>query len=91
MELITALLGALIGLVADVAGIEESGLTSAEVETQLRNMGVETEMVRRMSELLETCDGVRYGASHSALQGLDDEAMLLLDELIAILKRKKVL
>jgi hypothetical protein len=88
---VDALGGALIGLVADVAGIEESGLTSAEVETQLRNMGVETEMVRRMSELLETCDGVRYGASHSALQGLDDEAMLLLDELIAILKRKKVL
>ena len=88
---VDALGGALIGLVADVAGIEESGLTSAEVETQLRNMGVETEIVRRTSELLETCDGVRYGASHRALQGLDDQAGLLLDELITNLKRKKFL
>ncbi|MBI85395.1 MAG: hypothetical protein CMJ81_19555 [Planctomycetaceae bacterium] len=88
---VDALGGALIGLVADVAGIEESGLTSAEVEMQLRNMGVETEAVRRMSELLEMCDGVRYGASHSALQGLDDDTRLLLEELISILKRKKFL
>jgi len=88
---VDALGGALIGLVADVAGMEESGLTSAEVETQLRNMGVETEIVRRTSELLETCDGVRYGASHRALQGLDDQAGLLLDELITNLKRKKFL
>ena len=88
---VDALGGALIGLVADVAGIEESGLTSAEVETQLGNLGVETEVVQRMSELLQTCDGVRYGASHSALQGLDDDARLLLEELISILKRKKCL
>ena len=88
---VDALGGALIGLVADVVGMEESGLTSAEVETQLKNMGVETEIVRRTSELLETCDGVRYGASHRALQGLDDQAGLLLDELITNLKRKKLL
>ena len=86
-----AMSGALIGLVADVAGIEESGLTSSEVKTQLGNMGVEHDIVQQMSQFFETCDGVRYGASERILHGLDNDAKSLLDDLIRVLKRKKLL
>jgi hypothetical protein len=82
---------ALVGLVADVAGVPESGLTSAEAQRRLKELGVDGEVVQRLASLLEACDGARYGASESALHGLGDEAQTLLDALIKKLKEKRLL
>ncbi|MCH5372626.1 MAG: BatD family protein, partial [Planctomycetes bacterium] len=78
---------ALVGLVADVAGIGETGMTSREVDRQLVDLGVEDDLRRRLAALLEACDGARYGASADALHGLGDQAETLLGELIEALKR----
>jgi hypothetical protein len=77
---------AVVGLVADMAGQSEAGMTSREVEGQLRAWGVQDELRQRIAALLETCDGARYGASAEAVRGLSDTAPAVLEDLIRALK-----
>jgi hypothetical protein len=80
---------AVVGLVADMAGQPEAGMTSREVEGQLDAWGVEHGLRQRIATLLETCDGARYGASADAVRGLSDTAPALLEDLIRALKSDK--
>ncbi len=80
---------AVVGLVADMAAQPEAGMTSREVEGQLRAWGVEDELRQRTAALLETCDGARYGAVADAVRGLSDSAPALLEDLIRALKSDK--
>ena len=82
---------ALVGLVADIAGAPEAGLTSTDARQQLAALGVGEPLTNRLGQLLEACDGARYGASDGALQGLGDEAQALLADLLKALRRKKLL
>ncbi len=77
---------AIIGLVADAAGQIEAGMTSREVEGHLRTWGIEDELRRRITTLLETCDGARYGASADAVREVSQSAPQALEDLIGILK-----
>ena len=82
---------AVVGLVADATGMEEAGLTTGEVRQRLTDMEVDEGLVERLAAWCEACDAARYGASADALHGLEDEAGTLLDELIKIFKRKRLL
>ena len=84
------ILDALLGLVADTLGLTSAGLTSTEACRQLESLGVDPTLVGRLRSLLETCEGVRYGASADAAGTLGREAGTLLRELAAALKRKKI-
>jgi hypothetical protein len=80
---------ALIGLVADVAGREEAGMTSREVDQELASLGIADDLRRPIAALLETCDGARYGAAADSVQGLSESAAHLLEDLIRTLRRDK--
>jgi len=82
---------AVVGLVADVTGTEEAGLTTGEVRQRLADLEVDEGLVERLAVWCEACDAARYGASADALHGLEDEAGALLDELIKVFKRRRVL
>lgn len=82
---------AVVGLVADATGTEEAGLTTGEVRQRLADLDVDDGLVERLAAWCEACDAARYGASDDALNGLEDEAGALLDELIKVFKRKQLL
>ncbi|MBC8872341.1 MAG: BatD family protein [Planctomycetes bacterium] len=86
-----SLRAAIVGLIADVAGIDEAGLTTGDVRERLLEMGADESIVERLTAWCEACDAARYGAGAAALHGLEDESGTLLDELITIFKRKRVL
>jgi hypothetical protein len=81
-------LNALLDYVANMLGLTAAGLTAAETCRQLERVGVESSLVGRLRELLETCEGVRYGASAAVSREVGSEAVSLLRELAAALKRK---
>ncbi len=80
--------GSLVGLVADVADLPEAGLTPKDVSAQLQSLGAEDELVSRAGKLLETCDAARYGVS-GQMDELEQQAAVVLDDLIRSLKAKK--
>jgi hypothetical protein len=80
---------ALVGLVADVVGVGQAGMTSHEVQRHLTDLGIDDDLRLRLESLLEACDGARYGASADAVHGLGEQAEGLLDELINALKRTR--
>jgi hypothetical protein len=82
---------ALVGLVADVAGVSETGLTAPEAQKRLEELAVDGQVVQRLANLLDACDRARYGASESALHGLADESQAVLDTLLKALKAKRLL
>lgn len=82
------ILDALLGYVADTLGLTEAGLTATEACRQLELLGVDALLIGRLRTLLETCEGVRYGASADGSHELGREAGTLLRELTASLKRK---
>jgi hypothetical protein len=80
---------AVAGLVADVANLTEAGLTPRDMENQLRDLGVESELVDRLHGLLEACDAARYGSAGRSAGELAKNADTLVNELIKSLKAKK--
>jgi hypothetical protein len=86
-----SLRAAIVGLVADAAGIDEAGLTTGDVRERLAEMGTDDAVVDRLTAWCEACDAARYGASACAVQGLEDEAETLLQDLIKTFKNKKLL
>lgn len=84
------ILDALLGLIADTLDMTSAGLTSTEACRQLDLLGVDASLLGRLRSLLDTCEGVRYGASAGDAGTLGREADVLLHELAAALKRKKI-
>jgi hypothetical protein len=79
------------GLVADVAGVPEAGLTSDEAQARLIKLGMEDKLVARFESWCEACDATRYGASSGQVDELRQEAHVLLDDVIQSLKQKRLL
>jgi len=69
------------GLVADVAGVPEAGLTAREVAGMLAARGVSDDVARGVGALLERCDGLRFGQETDP-SAMGDEARALLDRLL---------
>jgi len=88
---VESLRAAIVGLVADAAGIDEAGLATGEVRDRLTQIGTDGPIVERLTEWCEACDAARYGASADALHGLEDEAQALLEDLIKTFNREKLL
>jgi len=86
-----SLRAAIVGLMADVAGIDEAGLTTGDVRERLLEMGADKAIVERLTAWCEACDAGRYGASAGAVQGLEDEAETLLVDVIRTFKNKNLL
>jgi hypothetical protein len=82
-------LAAVVGLVADMLGLPAAGMTPAEACRQLESSGVDPDLVARLRSLLETCEGVRYGASADASESLGRDADQLLRVLAGVLRRKR--
>jgi len=80
---------AVTGLVADMAGQSEAGMTSREVERQLAAWDVADELRQQVARLLEICDGARYGGSSGQVQELSESAPPLVDRLVRALKGDK--
>jgi hypothetical protein len=79
---------ALIGLVADVADVQEAGWTPKDVLRQLQNWAIPAELTERVRHLLETCDAARYGAT-AASGELGEEAQQVLHAVIEALRTQK--
>ncbi len=79
---------ALAGLVADVADLQEAGLTPKDVMRQLDAWNVPEAVTVRVGRLLDGCDAARYaGAAASA--NLGDEAPPVLEAVIEALRAKE--
>jgi hypothetical protein len=72
------------GLVADVRGIPEAGLTAQEVVRLLRGLGVPDETAERVDHLLQRCEQERYGQAGA---GGGEDGRALLDEVLSSLRR----
>ena len=81
---------ALAGLVADVAGIPEAGLTWREAVEQLKALDVDDETADRVGRLIETCDGLRYGGSDKEAP-LREDARSVVDKLTESFRSKGLL
>jgi hypothetical protein len=79
------------GLVADASGVPEAGLTSGEARNRLQQLGIDDELDTRFGQWCEACDAARYGATSGAVDQLQQEARVLLDDVIQDLKQKRML
>ena len=82
---------ALLGLVADALDLPAASLTPDEACRRLDSLGVDAELVGRLRSLLETCEGVRYGAAGGASAALGQDAQNLLRPLAAALRKSRTL
>jgi len=80
---------AIVGLVADMAGQLEAGMTSREVDGHLQAWAVDDDLRSRIAALLETCDGARYGASADAVRQVSQSTSEVLEQLIRMLKSER--
>jgi hypothetical protein len=78
----------LVGLVADVAGRQDAGLTAKDVLRQLQAWAVNELLVARAEHLLNACDAARYGGA-TAFSGLCEEAQQVLEAVIAALRSQR--
>jgi hypothetical protein len=80
---------ALVGLVADVCGISEQGLTSAEATRRLTELQVNAELCDRYETVLDECDAIRFGSRAGGVGGLVNEAGRVVDDVTAALRKLK--
>jgi len=80
---------ALLGLVADKLDLPAAGLTSAEACRLLESLDVKPELVAGVRSLLESCEGVRYGASADGSATLGRDAEKLVRGLATALGKKR--
>ncbi len=78
----------LAGLVADVAGLHDAGLTAKDVLCQLQAWAVDESLIARTGRLLDACDAARYGGA-AASSGLCEEARQVVEAMIAALRSQK--
>ncbi len=79
---------ALAGLVADVAGLHDAGLTAKDVLQQLQALAVDESLIDRAQHLLAACDAARYGGA-AASAGLCEEARQVLEATITALRKQR--
>jgi hypothetical protein len=82
-----SLRAALAGLVADLTGHPEAGMTAREAMDRLAALGVEQELARRLSAVVECCDGLRYGGDSSDLGRLTAETQAVIQAVEATVRR----
>lgn len=87
----TGLRGALAGLVADVAGLPEAGMTARDAGERLVALGIENGLALRLASVIEACDGLRYGGDPSDPYRLAAEARRIIHELATALREKGAL
>lgn len=80
---------AVTGLVAHAAQLSHAGLTTQEVIAELRELEVPEALIERARQLLEACDGARYGGSADSLRTLADDAGTLVDRLSHEFRERK--
>ena len=78
----------LAGLVADVAGLHDAGLTAKDVLQQLQAWAVDDALIARTARLLDGCDAARYGGTVASMS-LCEEAQQVLEAVIAALQRQR--
>jgi hypothetical protein len=83
-----ALRGALAGLVADVSGHPEAGMTARDAADRLVALGLEQELAGRLSSVIDSCDGLRYGGDAGDLERLAAEAQAATQALESALSKK---
>jgi hypothetical protein len=79
---------ALLGLAADMLALPSGGWTAAELCRRLEASNADPELLKRLHELLETCEGARFGASGAVSDSVVRDAQKMLRPLAAVLKRK---
>ncbi|MCA9119293.1 MAG: BatD family protein [Planctomycetaceae bacterium] len=82
---------ALIGLVADATNTPYGVLTSTDAARRLRELKIADETVRRVQEVMQTCDDARYGAAGEAMKELPNLAEAVLEDLIRAMKKQRLL
>jgi tetratricopeptide (TPR) repeat protein len=80
---------AVTGLVADALGLTEAGLTTGDLQRYLAEQGVDSALVERVARWSAACDAARYGAGAGTMQGLEEEADVLVTALAGALKTQK--
>lgn len=78
---------ALAGYVADVFNLQESGMTSADVENELARNGIEDHVASGIIRILKTCERSRYGAaalSDDEVNALVHGALLNIEQLDSV-------
>ncbi len=81
---------AVVGLVADWNDLPEAGMTSAEACRQLQSLEIDGAALSRISQFLEKCEAIHYGATSQAGEALHSEAKPILEAAIRALKRSGV-
>ncbi|MEJ2084856.1 MAG: BatD family protein [Acidobacteriota bacterium] len=69
------------GYVGDKVGVEGTALTAAEVDQQLRDRGVDSDLVVETHALLERLEAAQYGSSGLAVDALSGELQALVRRL----------
>lgn len=82
---------AMLDFVADACGIESQGLTSQDAIVQLREVGVDAQVIDQFAKVMQTCDGARYGAGSEAASDAIQSTRACLDDLLRDLKGRKLL
>lgn len=78
----------IVGLVADVNDASQETMTPKDVRARLDERSVDEATIAQAEDLLEQCEGVRYGMPIEAERIIDD-AKHVLDDLLRQLKRGK--
>jgi len=79
---------ALAGLVADVADLDDAGLTPKDVLSRLRQWDVPEALLDQVRRLLDACDAARYGGA-AASAGLAAEAEQVLEAVLGALRARR--
>ena len=82
-EIANAINIALVGLVADLLGEEQTGMTPQDAATLLGDEEVSTEVIQQFTTLLGTCDAARYGADEGSAATWLESARTLVPTLVA--------
>lgn len=91
-DLAEALARALTSYIADMANVNEAGLTSADVEDLLRTKGIDEETVLLVVKLLRACERVRYAGRSSDVEentALVDAARQAVEKLHAAFQERQ--
>lgn len=81
--------GALAALVGELRGVDAAGLTTPELERELNRLELAPDVVRRVVDLLETCDAARYGGGVVDRESFAASAGAVLEGLAAGRKRSR--
>jgi len=86
-ETCDAIRKAVAGLIADYANVSDAGLTPRDAEDQLATLGIGDPLRGRTVKVLNDCDAARYGAAAEDLTRLHAEAVNVVDQLAAELRK----